>query len=256
METQIDLTKSAQDNANDYFIRSKRAKKKLEGAQQSVLDLEKKLERARSRLERSSFKKKIKIITKQEWYEKFNWFFTSSGMLTIGGRDAVQNEAINSKHFENADLFFHADIFGASLVVLKDGRDTDDGTKLEAAQFAACHSSAWKQGLSTVNVYALRREQVSKSSNKGSLGTGSFAMSGEREWFRGVKLELAAFLDEGKRLNIVPAIALERLGQKGVRILIGETKKSDAAKTIAKRLGYDDIDYVMQQLPAGEFSIG
>ena len=255
METQIDLTKSAQDNANDYFIRSKRAKKKLEGAQQSVLDLEKKLEGARSRLERSASKKKVKIITKQEWYEKFNWFFTSSGMLAIGGRDAVQNEAINSKHFESGDLFFHADIFGASLVVLKEGRDASEESKLEVAQFAACHSSAWKQNLSTVDVYALKREQVSKSSSKGSLGTGSFAMSGEREWFRSVKLELAAFIDENKKLNFVPGSTFELLGKKGVRILIGKSKKSDAAKQVAKRLEYDDLDYIMQQLPAGEFGI-
>lgn len=253
MEIEVDLAKSAQDNANDYFYKSKRAKRKKEGAEQSVKGLEKKLEEAEQKLQKIE-KKKIKIVAKKEWYEKFHWFFASNAMLAVGGRDAAQNELINSRHFEEKDLFFHADIFGASVVVLKNGIDASREVKEEVAQFAACYSSAWKEGQTTVNVYSLKREQVTKSKSGGSLGTGAFAMSGEREWFKNVKLELVAFIADG-RLNVVPGKTAEVTKAQGLHITLGDAKKSDAAKLISKRLGYDDIDYVMQQLPTGGFKI-
>ncbi|MDE1870570.1 MAG: hypothetical protein KGH71_06415, partial [Candidatus Micrarchaeota archaeon] len=78
-------------------------------------------------------------------------------------------------------------------------------------------------------------------------------------WFRSVKLELVAFVEakrtedgEVRRLIVVPG-GYE--GAKGLKITTGNTKKSDAAKFIAKRLSYEDLDYIMQQLPAGEFSV-
>jgi predicted ribosome quality control (RQC) complex YloA/Tae2 family protein len=43
MEIEIDFTKSAQDNANDYFKRSKKLLLKKEGAQKAVKELEEKL---------------------------------------------------------------------------------------------------------------------------------------------------------------------------------------------------------------------
>ncbi|MGI0141374.1 MAG: NFACT RNA binding domain-containing protein [Candidatus Micrarchaeales archaeon] len=263
MDIEIDLSLSAQENANEYFSKAKRARKKMEGAEQSIKELEKKLEVAKDRYDRKSATKKTKMVTKKEWYEKFHWFMESSGMLAIGGKDAVQNELINSKYFEDQDLFFHADIFGASVVVLKGGIDSGKEAREEAAQFAACYSSAWKQGLAAVDVYCMKREQISKSSNKGSLGTGSFAMKGEREWFRSMKLELVAFVTEKeggegsiRQLSVVPSSTFAaQKGKKGLRITIGNAKKSDAAKLIAKKLDYEDIDYIMQQLPAGEFKI-
>ncbi|MDE1762142.1 MAG: DUF814 domain-containing protein [Candidatus Micrarchaeota archaeon] len=262
MEIEIDLTKSAQQNANDYFYRSKRAKKKAEGAQQSIKELETKLQKAKERYEKAPEAKKVKLLGKKEWYEKFHWFFASDGSLAIGGRDASQNELINSRYFEEGDLFFHADIFGASVVILKGGTKASAEVKEETAQFAACYSSAWKEGQATVNVYALGRSQVTKSKSGGSLGAGAFALSGEREWFRNVRLELVASIKAEKledkdvfRLIVMPSRAAEFLGISGVRIVLGKSKKSDAAKAIAKRLGYEDLDYVMQQLPTGGISI-
>ena len=178
-------------------------------------------------------------------------------MLAIGGRDAQQNEMLNSKYFGDSDLFFHADIFGAPVVILKDGAKADNATREEVAQFAACYSSAWKQMLGVVDVYAMRREQVSKSSEKGYLGTGSFLLKGEREWYRGMKLELAMFLDNG-RLMAVPSKAFEKMRFEKLqyaRITLGDSIKSDAAKRIARILGYDNLDAIMVRLPAGTFSV-
>jgi hypothetical protein len=179
-------------------------------------------------------------------------------MLVIGGRDAHQNEMLNSKHFEDNDLFFHADIFGAPVVILKNGLNIDKPIREEVAQFAASYSRAWGEGLNSVDVYAMRRNQVSKSSSKGSLGTGSFLLSGERDWYRSTTLGLVMLVKEEK-LQTIPIITFSKLelgSIKYVRIKQGNFKKSDAAKKIAERLDYRDLDNIMRQLPpAGTFKI-
>lgn len=257
MKIKIDFRKSAQENANVYYGKAKKLSSKREGAQKAVAELKGRLERAEKEGKESVVVRKVVKTAEKEWYEKFHWFYTSNGMLAIGGRDAHQNEMLNSKYFEENDLFFHANIFGASVTILKNGTAASEEVRLEAAQFAACYSSAWKDGLNTVDVYAMKRDQVSKSTSKGSLGTGSFLLSGEREWFRGSRLSLVMFVSDG-RLNTVPEITLHMAARKPARYValkIGRDKKSDVAKRISRALDYDDIDTIMQQLPAGNFKI-
>lgn len=253
MKIKIDYTRSAQDNADQYFRLSKKLKKKAEGAAIAISDLEKKRNEIASKPVKQV---KMKRIVEKKWYEKFNWFMTSNSMLAIGGRSALQNEMINSKHFENNDLFFHADVFGASVVVLKEGINSSREIREEVAQFAACFSKAWESGSASVNVYSLKRDQVSKSKEHGSLGTGSFLLEGEREWFKGVAMELAAYVDSEGAFHVVPmqtCIALKI--RKYLLLKPGNTKKSDAAKALASKLAFEDLDYIMQHLPAGGFSI-
>ncbi|MFP3278049.1 MAG: NFACT RNA binding domain-containing protein [Candidatus Micrarchaeota archaeon] len=254
-EFELDFTKSAQENASEYFEASKQARKKKAGAEQAIKELENKLKsEGGERKER-----KILKISKKEWFEKFYWFFTSNKMLAIGGRDAMQNELINSKYFDEKDLFFHADIFGASVVVLKNGIEASREIKEEVAQFAASFSRAWSSGMTYADVYSLKREQVSKSTNKGYLATGSFAMSGEREWFKAMPLILYAFTeikDDSKKFEIVPSLTYDKIKpEKAVELRPGNTKKSDTAKKLAKLLEFDDIDYILQHIPSGSFSI-
>ena len=44
-EMEIDFTKSAQENANEYYKRSKKLKQKKEGAEKALVDLQKNLKR-------------------------------------------------------------------------------------------------------------------------------------------------------------------------------------------------------------------
>ncbi len=263
LEVKIRFTETAQQNADSYYQRAKKLAQKKEGAKKAVAELKARLEKHRQEREEAKAKeeKENKAVMKQkkEWYEKFHWSFTRDGMLVIGGKDAHQNELINAKHFEDDDLFFHADIFGASVVVLKDGTKTGKEIREEVAQFAACYSSAWKDNLHTVDVYAMRRDQVSKSKSKGTLGTGSFLLSGEREWYRNMSLELVMYAKDGKLVS-ESMLAYTRRGEKDrispyIRVTQGKEKKSDAAKMVAKVLSYDDLDSIMQQLPTGSFHI-
>jgi hypothetical protein len=276
MDVIIDFNKSAQQNAEEYFESSKKFKRKKEGAVQIILELKNKAKKQEKQIAFKAEDKKLKEIVKKEWYEKFKWFFTSNGMLVIAGRDASQNELLNSKYFDEHDLFFHADIFGAPVVILKNGSDAEREIKEEVSQFAASHSRAWEQGSNSVDVYSMRRDQVSKSKAKGSLGTGSFLLEGQREWYKGVVLELCAFLmeipsnaeikDNEKsheiseehnkyKVAIAPAMTCHVLNiEKRIDIKPGNTKKSDAAQKIASILKAD-VDTIMQLLPAGSFSI-
>ncbi|MGA3020586.1 MAG: NFACT family protein [Candidatus Micrarchaeales archaeon] len=237
----------------------------MEGAEQAITRLEKKVKELE---EKKLISKGLTKREEREWYEKFYWFFTSEGTLAIGGRSAQQNELINSKYFDDGDLFFHANVFGASFVVLKNGTSSSEKIKAEAAQFAACFSKAWDEGQSSVDVFSAKRDQVSKSQSSGYLATGSFLIKGERGWYRNVKLELRAFISETKResenaaeakiskFNIAPELTCSNSGiADGSRIISGKMKKSDAAKALAKKLGYANIDYIMQHLPSGGVSL-
>ena len=256
MEIEIDFTKSAQDNADEHYKKAKKLLLKKEGAEKAVKELEARLAKAEKDNVTVQKPRPKKIIEKQ-WYEKFHWFFTSNNMLVIAGKDAHQNEMLNSKHFEDSDLFFHANIFGAPVTILKGGREAGVEIRQEVAQFAASYSSAWKQGLHAIDVYAMKRDQVSKSTGKGSLGTGSFLLSGERDWYRSVRLALVFFVKD-ERLNAVPYVTAGKIkgsAPKFVVIEIGKDKKSDAAKKISRALDYQDIDSIIQKLPAGEFKV-
>ncbi len=262
MKIKIDFTKSAQENGNEYYARSKKLLLKRAGAEKAVKELQQKLAKELESVQAAQTKeRKVVINYKKEWYEKFHWFMTSNGMLVIGGRDAKQNEVLNSKYFEDNDLFFHADIFGAPVTILKDGASASAEIKEEVAQFAACYSSTWERMLKSVDVYAMRREQVSKSTAKGSLGTGSFLLKGEREWFRDVPVSLVIAMEEGSRPKAMPMLSLQRMAEaarartKYAIVTQGPVKKSDAAKQVARRLDFNDIDFIMQLLPAGTFKI-
>ena len=257
MKIKLSYLKNAQQNGNDYYNKAKKLLNKRNGAEKAVYDLEKQLKG----IEAQNEQKKRIIIKKsdKQWYEKFHWFYTSNNMLCIGGRSAQQNDLINAKYFLENDIFFHADIFGASLVLLKDGISVKKNIWEEAAHFAAIYSSAWKEDLSTVDVYALKRSQISKSTATGSVGTGGFVMKGEREWFKNTPLSLVMFNDNNT-LNTIPKITFDRLIETKkintyVELSLGTRKKSDAAKIISKHLNFDDLDTIVQQLPAGLFRV-
>ena len=72
-------------------------------------------------------------------------------------------------------------------------------------------------------------------------------------------IELAAFSKEeadSSSFIVCPVPTAINLGiKKRAIIKPGKDKKSDAAKRIAKITGYADLDYIMQHLPPGTFSV-
>ena len=250
MRIKLFINKSIHENAAYYYELAKEARKKAEGVEKAIEETKKEIEMVKTRKET----KKVRIKPEREWFEKFHWFYTSGGRLAIGGKNAQQNDIVVKKYMEDSDLFFHADIQGGSVVILKDGTKASEEELLEAAQFAASFSNAWKNGNASVDVYAVRKEQLSKAVSGGFIQTGAFAIIGERRWFRDTKLGLKVGVGE-KGVEVLPERSRKKLKEE---ILLtpstGGKEKGEIARGIAKRLGVDVTD-ILEIVPNGKSKI-
>jgi predicted ribosome quality control (RQC) complex YloA/Tae2 family protein len=191
-EIELDFRKSLEENAEDYYEGSKQAKRKMEGVSNAMEEQKQRLDKEPEVSTESE--KPVKIVKKRgKWFEKFRWFSSSDGFLIVAGKDQTSNETLIKKYTEPSDLVFHSDIQGAPFVVIKSGEsDISEYAKKEAAEFAAAYSKAWGSGLATIDVYAVRPDQVSKQPPTGEyLPSGAFMIYGQREWFRDVELKIS-----------------------------------------------------------------
>ncbi len=232
LELQLDPSLSLHENAARYYERAKAIRKKIEGVEKALAETRLKLEAEREAVaaaekageaggeEREREKKAIvRKVERKKWFERFRWFFTSSGFLVVGGRDATSNEILVKRHMANEDIFFHTQAEGAPAVILKtEGRTVSDADLEEAAQFAASYSSLWKLGFYGGECYCVSATQVSKTPSSGEyLRKGSFVVRGKRRYF---KVELALCI----------GIADEETGKDGEksgRVLGGERSESE-----------------------------
>jgi len=246
MKLRIFYNKSVHENAAYYYELAKECKQKISGLEKAIKQTEKELKQAEKPKE-----KKVRIKREKEWHEKFHHSVSTDGKLMIGGRSAQQNDQVVAKHMEDNDLFFHADIQGGSAVILKDGINASDEELAEAAQFAACFSKAWVNANAAVDVYAVKKEQLSKHATGGYIPTGAFAISGERKWFRSTELRLRIGFKD-KKLMIVPDVSGIRL-ENELALLPSKTgkEKGALAKSLAKRYKLHP-DELLELLPNGK----
>lgn len=163
MTIDIDLSMSAYANATKYYDNKRTAAKK----QQRTVESSTKAMKSAERKTQQSLKemRTISTITKARkvyWFEKFYWFISSENYLIIGGRDQQQNEQIVKRYMRATDIYVHAEIQGASSVVIRNptGKDIPPKTLLEAGTMAISYSVAWDAKVVT-NAYWVRSNQVS-----------------------------------------------------------------------------------------------
>lgn len=153
---------------------------------------EKKLEKFLSKTESEKDLIVVSEIRKKSWYERYRWFFTTDGILTIGGRDAASNSAVIRKHLVKNDKVFHGDIFGSPFFILKEAENAPDASMNEVAHATVCFSRAWREGLYGISAYWVNPEQVKKSAPSGEfLPKGSFTIEGQRNFIKSETLRLA-----------------------------------------------------------------
>ncbi|GAB6943623.1 ribosome rescue protein RqcH [Vulcanisaeta sp. JCM 14467] len=194
----IPLNADVGDLINGLFNRAKELERKAKTAEESLNQLRARIEELRAEGEKiaeSVRESSIRVVYgAREWFERFRWFITSSGRLVIAGRDATQNEVIVRHYLRPWDIFVHADILGGAAVVIRlaDSGDTvSDRDIQEAAQYAVSYSRAWVMGLSVLDAFYVRGEQVTKKAPSGEyLGKGSFMIYGSRGWVRNAELGL------------------------------------------------------------------
>lgn len=170
--------------------------KKQSRAINSILEIKTKTEQKLNKLKNKTESEKnivlVSEIRKKNWYERYRWFFTTDGFLTIGGRDAASNSAVVRKHLGKNDKIFHGDIFGSPFFILKDAQNVPDTSMNEIASATVCFSRAWREGMYGVSAFWIYPDQVKKSAPSGEfLPKGSFTIEGQRNFIKSETLKLA-----------------------------------------------------------------
>jgi len=261
----IDPKLTIAENAENYYEKAKKAKRKTKGALIAIENTKKQLEDIRAKkdiaMENIAVPKK-RVKKNLKWYEKLRWFISSNNILVVGGRDANSNENIVKKYLEPNDIYLHADIHGATSTAIKlNGQKLNDTILKESGEFAASFSSAWSMGFTSQDVFWVHPDQVSKTPEAGEfLAKGSFVIRGHRNYIRGARVKLAiGIVDyEGKRIMAGPIEAVEAHCENYVVIKPGFTKKEAIAKKIIGRINEDDLltlDDIIRVLPSGKCDI-
>ena len=245
--------------------------KKQSGAINSIQEIKektvKKLEKLQNKTESEKDISMISEIRKKNWYERYRWFFTSDGLLTIGGRDAASNSAVVRKHLVKNDKIFHGDIFGSPFFILKEAQNATDRSMNEVAHATVCFSRAWKEGMYGVSAFWVNPEQVKKSAPSGEfLPKGSFTIEGQRNFIKSDTLRLAVGIipqDEDYVLTCGPPEPIKKNSICYALIEPHGLELVDAAKKIrieflkiyediAKKINLDEF---VRVLPSGKSQI-
>jgi len=238
----IDLRVSVYENSSDYYDKSKKSKVKLERLCTLIKNNDEKLKKLLN--SNQAIGEEEVILEKRrrrEWYEKFHWMYTSEGFLVLCGRDATTNEIIIKQHTDSNDIILHADILGSPFAVIKTlGKKPSEASINEAAQMVASYSRAWRMGLSSVDVYWVLPEQVSKTPPSGEyLPKGSFMIHGSRNYLKNVPLRLAIGIKNILgRLTVIggSSSAISAETDNYVKIIPGRVKTGKLVKEIIRLL--------------------
>lgn len=189
MKISLKLNKSLDENAQVFFKKAKKQRKKIPGAEIAIKNTEKKLEKLENSDNFEELKiNKIKRSKKKKWFEKFRWFLTSNNFLVVAGRDANTNEDLIKKHVDKDDLVLHTDMAGSPFAVIKNNSSDKKITQKdieESADFVLAYSRAWKAGFGNAEIFYVTPDQVSKTANQGEfLPKGSFMIRGKTNYIK------------------------------------------------------------------------
>lgn len=261
----INPNASLQTISSRLFDESKRQAAAITSIEKLKTKTEKKLEKEKSQVKVAEDSITYSEIRKKNWYERYRWFYTSDGILAIGGRDSSSNTAIIRKHIEKNDKVFHADIHGSPFFILKNDKKEILPTSLnEIAHATVCFSRAWREAMYGLNAYWVEPEQVKKAAPSGQfLPKGSFVIEGQRNYVNISSLKLAVGLvkqntdyliscgpPEAIKKNSICYVIIEPAGTEMVevakKIKLEFNKMTD---NVAKSLSIDEF---VRVLPAGD----
>lgn len=238
----IGLKNKPQYWASQFYKKAKKIEEKLPGLESSIKSIKIKIKNLEE--EKTQTLKEIPQLIKRrekEWFEKFRWFESSKGFLVLCGRDASNNEVLIKRYTNDEDIVLHAEVHGAPFTIIKTGgKDLNDDTVEEAATFGACYSKAWAQGFTSIDLYWIKPNQISKQPPSGQyLTKGMFMIRGTRNYVKGIALRLAigAIIKDDQILVVAgPASAIKKRASGYVEIIPGKTSSGKLAKLIKKIL--------------------
>ncbi len=258
-EVPLNYRMSIDENANLLFSHSKEAKDKMRGAEQALMETERKVEerRRQGQEEAKAVKAKVKP-TKQFWFEAYRWFISSEGRLVLGGRDARSNEQLVKKHLAAPDRYAHADLHGAASVIIKNGAEAAEEEMRQVCTFALASSKAWGAGVSEGSAYWVVPDQVSKTPEAGEfVPRGGFIIRGKRNYYHHLPLRLAVgeVQHEGARKVMGgPVEAVQARSQRYVVIVPGEMERGKLSAQLAKLFEVPEEE-ISRILPPGNVNV-
>ena len=245
----INKNKSLEANASSYFDKSK--------------EMDRKAERTREVIASKPISKPKKEIIKNkniEWFERFRWFITTDGEISVAGKDARSNEQVVKKYLKNNDRYAHADIHGAPSVVVKNvnGVQPSEHSMLEACNFSLSYSKAWGARVSGGNSFWVENDKVSKTPNTGEfLAKGAFVIRGKRNWHRNLELNIAIGLityEGNLKFMGGPISSLEKHSDKYVIFRPGFTERKLVIRKLSEAFSAESTD-IEKLLPSGGFDL-
>ena len=250
------------------FDESKRQAAAIISIEKLKRKTEKKLEKEMSQVKVAEESITYSEIRKKNWYERYRWFYTSDGILAIGGRDSSSNTAIIRKHIEKNDKIFHADIHGSPFFILKNDKKEILPTSLnEIAHATVCFSRAWREAMYGLNAYWVEPEQVKKAAPSGQfLPKGSFVIEGPRNYVNISTLKLAVGLVKQNSYYLISCGPLQPIKKNSICYVIIEPAGYEMVE-IAKKIKLEinkmtdnvakslSIDEFVRVLPAGDSHI-
>ena len=254
--------------ASVLFDESKKQKGAIHSIEKLIKKTEDQLEKTIAKGEIAKGAVGFSDIRKKSWYERYRWFFTSDGMLAVGGRDGSSNSALVRKHMENDDKIFHAEINGSPFFILKDRSEALMPLSLEeTAQATVCFSRAWQVSGHGLSSFWVKPDQIKKAAPTGqSMGKGSFMIYGTRNFIKVASLKLAVGIlkeDENFLLVSGPVEPIKKNCLCYVIIEPGGSPISDVAKKIRAEFNKSDdkfqklfvVDDYVRALPTGSSKI-
>ncbi|MFM9874829.1 MAG: ribosome rescue protein RqcH [Nitrosarchaeum sp.] len=263
----INSQSSLQSIASILFNEAKRKSGAIKSIEQIKINTQKKLVKLQNKAEIEKDIVSVTEIRKKNWYERYRWFFTSDGVLAIGGRDAPSNSAVVRKHLGKNDKIFHGDIFGSPFFILKDVENPSTISLDEIAHATVCFSRAWREGMYGVSAFWVNPDQVKKSAPTGQfLPKGSFSIEGPRNFVKIATLKLAIGIIPQGDDYVVTCGPPDPIKKNSICYAIIEPHGSDMVD-IAKKIRLEflkleeiitkkiNIDDFVRALPAGQSQI-
>ena len=271
MKIELELDKTVHQNANEYFLKAKKLKAKLEGMDFIVEKTKKEIENFeknhKQHLEKKELKQKIETIKGKNWYDNFRHCFTRNGHLCVFGKDAGSNEVLLKKHMQTTDIVLHTSAPGSPFGIIKDAVKNDECVlskeDIEDAAIMICaFSKQWKRGFGTADAFWVYPHQVSKKAESGEyIAKGAFMIRGKKNELKnlvvqiglGVEKEQVNVEGDEKPLQIYHLISgsveviKKRCSQRYVKVEPGQDKYKTLGKEIKKRLdiGLEDLPKVL-----------
>ena len=189
-----------------------------------------------------------------ENYQKYKWFYTSSGKLVIGGKSAIQNDELLKivKSMNQEFMVMHTSSPGSPFsVILSDVNKVSKRDIEEASIFTACFSQCWKLMSRKVSVDIFKSSQLYKRKD---MKSGTWGVIGDVEE-RPVQMSLALTRQQSV-LRAVPEQSVKNKKDILVKFKPGKISKEEMVAKLATELGeHFSQSELLSALPAGGFSI-